>query len=190
MTQAAQAHSRRRFLRRASHVAALAVTATALPMIVTPARASSSGERRLAFVNTHTRERLALAYAVDGRYVPEALGALDRLLRDHYSGEVGRIDPGLFDLLHRVQQELAHDGAFEIISGFRSGATNARLRERGGGGVARRSLHLQGRAIDLRLPGVALADLRDAALSLRGGGVGFYAREQFVHLDTGRVRTW
>jgi uncharacterized protein YcbK (DUF882 family) len=183
-------HARRHFIRRASHAAAMAVASSALPMIATPARAAMTGERRLAFFNTHTRERLALAYAVDGRYVPAALVALDRLLRDHYSGEVGRIDPQLFDLLHGVQRELAQDGTFEVISGFRSDATNARLRERGGGGVARRSLHLQGRAIDVRLPGAALAEVRDAALSLRGGGVGFYAREQFVHIDTGRVRAW
>jgi hypothetical protein len=91
---------------------------------------------------------------------------------------------------HRIQRELGHEGAFEIISGYRAPATNARLRESRGGGVARHSLHMEGRALDLRLPGVPLSDLRDAARAQRGGGVGFYAREQFVHLDTGRVRGW
>jgi uncharacterized protein YcbK (DUF882 family) len=118
------------------------------------------------------------------------MAALNHFLRDHYSGEVGRIDPGVFDQLHQLQQRLDSRAAFEVISGYRCPATNARLRATRGGGVATNSLHLQGRAIDVRLAGTPLADLRDAALSLRGGGVGYYPRERFVHLDTGRVRTW
>ncbi len=183
---------RRRFLQhslhRATQVGALAAAAGA--MVATPARASVAGPRRLALVHTHTGERISLAYAVDEHYVPSALGALDHFLRDHYSGSVGRIDPQLFDLLHRVHAMLGANGPFEIISGYRDGATNAVLRETRGGGVARHSLHMEGRAVDVRLPGVALAELRDAARSLRAGGVGFYARERFVHLDTGRFRTW
>lgn len=185
--------SRRRFLRRASHLGALAAGATsalALPMVATPARAMLAGPRRLSLVHTHTGEKLALVFAVDAHYAPAALSALDHFLRDHYSGIVGSIDPQLFDLLYRAQQSLGHEGPFEIISGYRAGATNERLRESRGGGVARRSLHLEGRAIDLRLPGVPLVDLRDAALALRAGGVGFYPRERFVHIDTGRVRRW
>ena len=184
---------RRRFLRRASHLGALAAgasSALALPMVATPARAMLAGPRRLSLVHTHTGEKLALVFAVDAHYAPSALSALDHFLRDHYSGIVGSMDPQLFDLMFRVQQTLGHDGAFEIVSGYRAGATNDWLRESRGGGVARHSLHLEGRAIDLRLPGVPLADLRDAALALRAGGVGFYPRERFVHLDTGRVRRW
>ena len=181
---------RRRFLRRASHFTTLAAATLAGPMIATPVQAALRGERRLSLVHTHTGERLSLAYAVGEHFRPTALDELDHFLRDHYSGDVGHIDPQLFDLLHRVQQGLGRAGAFEIISAFRSPATNARLRQTGGGGVARHSLHLQGRALDVRLPGAALADLRDAALSLRAGGVGFYARQQFVHVDTGRVRAW
>jgi uncharacterized protein YcbK (DUF882 family) len=115
---------------------------------------------------------------------------LNHFLRDHYTGEVGSMDPQLFDLLHRVRRALGSTAAFQVISGYRAPATNLRLRLTRGGGVARNSLHTEGRAIDVRLPGVALAELRDAALSLRAGGVGFYPREDFVHLDTGRVRHW
>jgi uncharacterized protein YcbK (DUF882 family) len=184
---------RRRFLRRASRFGALAAgasSALALPMVATPARAMVAGPRRLSLVHTHTGEKLALVFAVDAHYSPSALSALDHFLRDHYSGIAGSIDPQLFDLMYRVQQALGHEGAFEIISGYRADATNQWLRGSRGGGVARNSLHLQGRAIDLRLPGVPLADLRDAALELRVGGVGFYPRERFVHVDTGRVRRW
>jgi len=179
--------TRRGFLRRATHFGAAGV---ALPLIARTAHAA--GERRLSLVHTHTRERLNLAYAVGEQFVPAALVTLDRFLRDHYSGDIGRIDPRLFDLLHRLQRELGpgEEAAFEIVSAYRSPATNARLRETRGGGVARHSLHLDGRALDVRLQGVALADLRDAAQSQRAGGVGFYAREQFVHVDTGRVRRW
>lgn len=178
--------ARRRFLRHGAHLAA----ASSLPLIAKPARAALSGARGLALVHTHTRETLDLVYAVDERYDPSALGTLNRFLRDHYTGDIGSIDPGVFELLHRVRQMLGSSAAFDVISGYRCPATNAQLRNTRGGGVATRSLHMDGRAIDVRLPGVALADLRDAALSLRVGGVGFYPREQFVHLDTGRVRSW
>lgn len=180
------ASARRRFLHHGARLAA----AGALPGLSAPARASVPGVRGLALVHTHTHEQIDLVYAVDERYVPDALGSLNHFLRDHYTGDVGRIDPQVFDLLYRVQQALGSSRAFEVISGYRCPATNTRLRETRGGGVATRSLHMEGRAIDVRLPGVPLADLRDAALSLRAGGVGFYARDQFVHIDTGRVRAW
>jgi uncharacterized protein YcbK (DUF882 family) len=177
--------ARRRFLRHGAHLAAVG----GLPLLNTPARAALPGARSLALLHTHTHEKIDLVYATDERFDPAALGSLNRFLRDHYSGEVGVIDPRVFDLLHRVQQVLGSAGAFAVISGYRCPATNAQLRATGGG-VATRSLHMDGRAIDVRLPGVPLADLRDAALSLRAGGVGFYPREQFVHLDTGRLRSW
>ncbi|HVK33932.1 MAG TPA: DUF882 domain-containing protein [Burkholderiaceae bacterium] len=184
------APTRRLLLRHVARVGALAA-ATALPLVARSARAAAwRGERALSLVHTHTRERLALTYAADGEYLPDALERMNRFLRDHYTGEVGRIDPPLLDLLHGVQQRLGQGGAFEIISGYRCPATNQRLRREGGGGVATRSLHMDGRAVDVRLPGVPLDELRDAALDLRAGGVGFYARERFVHVDTGRVRRW
>jgi uncharacterized protein YcbK (DUF882 family) len=181
--------ARRHFLRHGARLAA-AGALPALAALPRPARASVPGARGLELVHTHTHERIELVYAVDERYVPVALGSLNHFLRDHYTGEVGRIDPLLFDLLHQLQQALGSSRAFEVISGYRCPATNARLRESRGGGVATRSLHMEGRAIDVRLPGVPLADLRDAALRLRAGGVGFYPRDQFVHIDTGRLRTW
>jgi uncharacterized protein YcbK (DUF882 family) len=178
---------RRLFLRRSAH---LAVIGAAGPLAARTAYASSAGERSLAFDHTHTREKLSLVYATGGEYVTQALAQLNHFLRDHYSGDVGVIDPQLFDLLHRVKTELGAREPFQVISGYRCPVTNEKLHTTRGGGVATRSLHMDGKAIDIRIPGVPLAELRDAALSLRAGGVGYYPREQFVHVDTGRVRTW
>lgn len=164
-----------------------------LPLLALTSRAASlppDGAREIAMAHLHTRERIATVYAIGTQFLPQALGSLDHFLRDHYSGEVGRMDPQLYELLQRVRRELGSAKAFEVISGYRSPATNHHLRSSRGGGVARRSLHMEGRAIDVRLPGVALTDLRDAALSLRAGGVGFYAEQNFVHIDTGPVRRW
>ncbi len=176
--------ARRRFLKHSAGLAA----GSLLPL--TGARASMADGRALSFVHTHTHERIQLVYAVSDTYVPGALTSLNRFLRDHYSGEIGAIDPRLFDLLHQVQQLVRSSRPFEVISGYRCPATNSSLREARGGGVARNSLHMEGRAIDVRLPGVLLADLRDAAVSLKAGGVGFYPGQRFVHIDTGRVRRW
>ena len=177
---------RRSFLRRFAQVAAIG---SAGPVAL-PALASLPDARSLAFDHTHTRERLRVVYAVGDRYLPDALSVLNRFLRDHYTGDVGAIDPQLFDLLHRVRTRLGSSEPFQVISGYRCPDTNASLRATRGGGVARRSLHMDGKAIDVRLPGVPLDDLRDVALSLRAGGVGYYPRGQFVHVDTGRVRSW
>ena len=175
--------ARRRFLRHSAGLAA----GSLLPLA--GARASAPDGRALSFVHTHTRARIQLVYAVSDTYVPDALTSLNRFLRDHYSGEIGAIDPRLFDLLHQVQVLVGGTRPFEVISGYRCSTTNATLRETRGGGVAKNSLHMEGRAIDVRLPGVSLTDLRDAAVSLKLGGVGYYAG-QFLHLDTGRVRRW
>lgn len=179
--------SRRLFLRRTAH---LAMAGTALPLASPSALASLPNARSLALEHTHTRESIALVYAVGEQYVPEALSTLNHFLRDHYVGDVGLIDPQLFDLLYKMKQVLGAGQSFQVISGYRCPTTNARLRNTGGGGVAKHSLHMEGKAIDVRLPGVPLGELRDAALSLRAGGVGYYPREQFVHIDTGHVRRW
>jgi uncharacterized protein YcbK (DUF882 family) len=181
--------SRRGFLQRCG---ALAASAGALPTARgAPAEADWGREpRRLALAHTHTGEQIDLVYAVDAVYVPEALEALNHFLRDHYSGEVGTIAPAIFDQLHRLQRAVRGARPFEVISGYRCPATNTALRETRGGGVARHSLHMEGRAIDVRLPGVALTDLHAAALSLRAGGVGYYPGERFVHLDNGPLRRW
>jgi len=181
-----QPSPRRRFL---GHCAQWLAASMALPL-ATPSLAALSGARSLALDHTHTREQIALVYAQGEQFVPAALPTLNHFLRDHYSGDVGVMDPDLFHLLHRVRQTLQTQQPFEVISGYRSPHTNETLRTTRGGGVARRSLHMDGKAIDVRLPGVSLSDLRDAAISLRAGGVGYYAREQFVHIDTGRVRHW
>lgn len=175
---------RRRALRRCAGATTLGL----LGAWAAPVRAAAA--RSLSLVHTHTHERLDIVYQVGTDRVASALTAVNRFLRDHYSGEVGVIDPEVLDQLHALRLALGTQQPFEVISGYRCPATNAQLRARGGGGVAQRSLHMDGRAIDLRVPGTALADLRDAALSLKAGGVGYYARERFVHLDSGRVRRW
>ncbi len=154
-----------------------------------PARAT----RALSFVHTHTAEKLAIQYCCDGRYEPEALAKLNHLLRDFRTGEVKPIDPKVFDLLHELSSELdADDAPFHIISGYRSPLTNNMLQKRGGThtGVASRSLHMVGKAMDIRLPDVKLKTLREAAAALKRGGVGYYPASNFVHVDTGRVRYW
>ena len=191
---------RRGFLRRSLELSAAAGAIGAAG--VRPAQAaisqatasSANAERSLAFVHTHTGERIELVYAAGNEFDDSAMERLNHFLRDHYSGEVGRMDPQLFDLLHalraRVGSQLTGRGAFEVISAYRSPATNANLRSSRAGGVTKNSLHMQGRAIDIRLPGVPLAALRLAALSLRAGGVGYYPKDGFVHVDTGAVRSW
>ena len=179
--------SRRLFLRRAAHLALAGVT---LPLASRSAWASVPDARSLALDHTHTHERIDLVYAVGEHYVPGALSTLNHFLRDHYLGDVGLIDPQLFDLLYGLKQTLGAVQPFQVISGYRCPSTNAMLHNTRGGGVARHSLHMEGKAIDIRLPGVPLGELRDAALSLRAGGVGYYPNEQFVHVDTGRVRNW
>ena len=165
--------------------------AVAAPLLVFSRRSAASvaSPRTLAFRHTHTGESLSIAFAQGERYVAEALARVNWLLRDFRNGAVQPIDPQLLDQLHAVAQLTGSSAPFEVISGYRSPATNEAL-HRKSRGVATRSLHLEGRAIDVRLPDVPLADLRDAALSLKAGGVGFYAESRFVHLDTGRVRRW
>ncbi len=125
-------------------------------------------------------------------YQPDALKQIDHILRDFRANEIKPIDPVLLDLLHELGGTLETDQPFHIISGYRSPHTNTLLRERGGAttGVASRSLHMVGKAIDIRVPGVKLDHLRGAARSLKLGGVGYYPSSNFVHLDTGRVRYW
>ena len=163
------------------------------PSAAAAAAAPAKATRALSFVHTHTAEKLAIEYCCDGRYEPKALAKLNHLLRDFRTGEVRPIDPKLFDLLHELSLELGTDDApFHIISGYRSPVTNTMLQKRGGThtGVASRSLHMVGKAMDIRLPEVKLKSLREAAASLKRGGVGYYPSSNFVHVDTGRVRYW
>jgi len=151
--------------------------------------AAPTSVRSLAFTHLHTGERLAVEYFSKGAYLPDALRAVDQLLRDFRTDEVHEIDPGLLDLLHGLTGATASRRPYEVISGYRSPATNQMLRRRSEG-VAAGSLHMVGQAIDIRLEDVPLARLRKAALALRGGGVGYYPAPNFVHVDTGRVRAW
>lgn len=154
-----------------------------------PAVLAKTEPRTLAFHHTHTGEKLSLAYWDDTGYDADALGAINHILRDHRTGDVAAIDRGLLDLLSALRSAMESTAPFEVISGYRSPKTNDMLREKSGG-VAKKSLHMKGQAIDIRLRGHDLRDLRAAALALRGGGVGFYAKSDFIHVDTGRVRQW
>lgn len=148
-----------------------------------------AGTRTLVLHNTHTAETVRAAYCRDGAWCADGLETLSRALRDHRTGDVHPIDRNLLDLLHDVAARCDRDPEFEVISGYRSPRTNAKLHDRSSG-VAKKSLHMEGRAIDVRLVGHDLAALRDTALGMQRGGVGYYAGSRFVHLDTGRVRAW
>lgn len=169
----------------------LTTVAAALPIVVVPQvlRASPAGTRALRFLHTHTGERLSVEYATGSRYLPDALASVNQFLRDFRTGEVHDIDRGLLDLLHGLAGLTGTTRPFEVISGYRSPATNASLRNRSEG-VAARSLHMVGQAIDIRLADVPLPKLRKAALAAGRGGVGYYPASNFVHADTGRVRSW
>ncbi len=156
-----------------------------------PALAALGSSRSVALDNLHTGEKLLIEYWQQGRYVQDALAQVNHVLRDFRSGDVHPIDPRLLDLLALLRQNLETSVPFGVISGYRSPATNARLRgENAHSGVATKSLHMQGMAIDIRVPGRRLASLRDTALALKAGGVGYYPASDFVHVDVGRVRRW
>jgi uncharacterized protein YcbK (DUF882 family) len=144
--------------------------------------------RALSFYSLHTTEKLTALYWEDGHYIPESLTQINRVLRDHRTNEVCEMAPRLLDTLCEMRMLLETKEPFALISGYRSPATNAKLRSQGRG-VATTSLHMKGMAADVCIAGRSLSQLRNAALSLKAGGVGYYPG-QFVHVDVGRVRTW
>ena len=150
---------------------------------------SKTDERQLSFYHTHTSESLTVTYYRDGEYVPSALADLNHFLRDFRTDDAVNMDPAVFDILYDIQIASGSVGTYQIISAYRSPATNEMLRGKSNG-VARKSQHLLGRAIDVRLTDLDTAELRDVALSLQRGGVGYYSKSDFVHVDTGRVRQW
>ena len=150
---------------------------------------TKSKTKSLSFYHTHTRERLDITYAKAGEYDLEALARINTYLRDFRTAEVHPIDPAVLDILWSIQQKMCCNSTYEIISGYRSPKTNQLLRKRSNG-VAKRSLHMQGKALDVRITGEKTRNVRDCAISLKSGGVGYYAKSNFVHIDTGRVRTW
>ena len=174
--------SRRNFLK-------LGVLAAAMPLPASASAWLAAPERRLSFHNLHTGENIDLPYWVQGDYVPESLAEINHVLRDFRTDQVAAMDIRLLDLLSRVKAQLGTSQPFQVISGYRSPATNHMLSEHSSG-VAKHSLHMEAKAIDIRIPGIQLADLRRTGLALKGGGVGYYPASDFVHLDVGRVRTW
>jgi len=145
--------------------------------------------KNLAFYNTHTHERLHVCYYRNGKYDPAALKKINYHLRDHRTGEIKAIDTELLELLHAISIKTRFQKPFHVISGYRSPATNTKLRKISKG-VAATSLHMQGKAIDIRVPGFNTRRLRKVAVKMKGGGVGYYPKSDFVHVDIGRVRYW
>jgi uncharacterized protein YcbK (DUF882 family) len=186
--------SRRRVLAAGGRLAAVSavglLAGTAASAAAGAARpAEGPGSRRIALINLHTPESLDIEFCRGGEYRPDALAAVQALLRDYRTGEQHPIDPALLDYLYDVAKAARVDPVFRVISGYRSPRTNQMLHERSSG-VASKSLHMEGRAIDVRLAGVDCADLAEISLGMQKGGVGYYRQSDFVHLDTGRFRTW
>lgn len=178
-------HTDRRAFLKASMSAILAAM---LPPSL--AAASTPHDRHvLSLHNLHTGESLRVCYRANGILLHRALGYISRLMRDHRTGEIKSVDPGLLDQLHFLVREINPRNPISIISGYRSPSTNAALRKTTRG-VARKSLHMEGRAIDIRIPGCQTARLRRLAVNLRCGGVGYYPESDFVHLDTGPIKVW
>lgn len=145
--------------------------------------------RQLSLYHTHTLEELSVTYYANGEYIAAALRKLNHFLRDFRTGDETEMDPRVFDILFEIQQSAGSTGVYHVISAYRSPATNEMLRGKSGG-VARNSQHLLGKAIDVRLTDLDIVKLRDVALELNRGGVGYYRKSDFVHVDTGRVRRW
>lgn len=177
--------SRRRFV---IGTASVLTASMAAPVFTRPAYASVPA-RSLSFYHTHTGEKLTIDYHDGLAYIPDSLIEINRYLSDFRTGESHPIDPKLLDILHNLRKATDSNGVFEVISGYRSPKTNAKLRNKSNG-VAKRSLHMQGKAIDIRLTGCDTQELHKACRSLAKGGVGYYQKSDFIHVDTGRVRYW
>jgi uncharacterized protein YcbK (DUF882 family) len=168
----------------------VAAAATMTPLSALAATDKKSQPfKNLAFYNTHTRERLAVCYCRYGKYDAKALARINYILRDHRSNEIEAIDPRLLDLLHGLSLKTRPDAPFHVISGYRSPSTNKSLRKKSSG-VAKKSMHMLGKAIDIRIPGYGTKKLHIKAKQMKAGGVGYYPKSDFVHVDTGRVRYW
>jgi uncharacterized protein YcbK (DUF882 family) len=155
-----------------------------------PATEAPPEERWLELFNTHTRETVKTIYKRGADFEPAALEAFKKILRDHRNGDMHDMDPPLFDQLFELARAAGVEPRYEIISGYRSPESNDKMSARPGSGVSKNSLHMQGRAMDVRLKGCTCARLRDLALAAKRGGVGYYEKSDFVHVDTGRFRTW
>ena len=183
---------RRKFLRVGAGVAAASALLNPVDVLAhygNMANAALEPVRQLSMINLNTRERLSVDYWAQGRYVVDALRRINHLLRDHHDGSIHWIDPRLVDVMYGVFRMTGGCGPIEVVCGYRSPRTNARMHARHRG-VAGHSMHIQGKAVDIRMPGCGLEMLHRAALALRAGGVGFYPASNFGHVDPGPVRTW
>ena len=167
----------------------LVVCTLALLLLALPVRGMMGEERKLSFYNTHTSEHIEVIYKKGEDYNPQALEKINYIFRDHRADKIHPIDPALLDYLYDLLSKVAYQGDVHIISGYRSPGTNKKLRKNSSG-VAAGSLHLQGKALDFRLPGMSTKTLRDTALGMKRGGVGYYKKLDFIQIDTGRVRFW
>ncbi|HZD47790.1 MAG TPA: DUF882 domain-containing protein [Silvibacterium sp.] len=175
---------------RKSIVAALAFFAFGSLSAIAADTPSTTPTYRLHLYHLHTGESIDIVYRVGDHYIPEAVAQLDHFLRDHRTGDVKDYDVREFDLLHDLMARLGHpNGVIDIVCGYRTPWSNNYLREHGHG-VALHSEHMEAKAIDIRIPGVPTAEVRDTALAMRRGGVGYYGQSDFVHVDVGPVRHW
>lgn len=163
--------------------------AASSPQLMAAAPKVISPERRLRLRNLHTGEHVDEVFWAQGEYNIDGMQAINKLLRDHRSNQTTSMDKQLFNVLIQLQDKLGYNGEIEVISGYRSPQTNEMLR-RQGRNVSKHSLHLKGKAMDIRLPGLKVEDIFKSAARLRAGGVGKYPRSDFIHIDTGRVRYW
>jgi uncharacterized protein YcbK (DUF882 family) len=180
------------YLRIATALVSLLVLGVTLPASrsTTPSSTPDNQDHRLFLYNTHTAERIDIVYRRGDQYISSALSKLDYFLRDHRTGDIRHFDPRLYDILSDLTSSVGHpDAEIDIVCGYRTPATNESLRVHATG-VAKNSLHIQAEAIDLRMPGIKTLELRQAALNLHRGGVGYYPHSDFIHVDTGRVRQW
>ncbi len=175
---------RRRFLK----IGAIAAAAGLLPFPVVQAHCFSP-TRSLSLFSPYTRESFQGVYYSNGKYLPDAMEQIDHIMRDHRTGDIHWIDPDLLDILFAISQRARSKSPLNVISGYRCPATNAWLRKRSKK-VARKSLHIAGQAADIRVPGIRTSSLKQVAVSIKGGGVGYYPYSRFVHVDTGPIRYW
>ena len=168
----------------------IAYIISALLLVFMPAMAGDTSDARtLKFYHTHTLETLEVTYFENGLYLLEPMEQLRAFLADWRNGDQHEIEPKLMDILWEIQRVTGNNDTYEVISAYRSMETNRYLRGKSKG-VAQNSQHLLGKAIDVRLRGLDTRKLRDTALALKLGGVGYYEKTDFVHVDTGRVRRW
>jgi uncharacterized protein YcbK (DUF882 family) len=184
------------FCRRASRrgcgfVLALFACVLSVSLHASTGKSTSTTDRSIAFYHTHTGERLDVVYFSNGQYRESALQQINHFLRDFRTGDMAEVDPKTLDIVHDVQKKAGYQGEVHIVSAYRSEKTNEMLRGKSASsGVAKKSQHIEAKAIDFRFPGVDSARIRDIARALQRGGVGYYRQSDFVHVDSGRVRYW